>query len=73
MSDINQLTGHTLLLVQFSSNEETRTYLDCQSPDKAFESFMRIFENFLMNKKGIVEMQNKQEGDDDDKDLTLDT
>ena len=44
--------------------------MDCQSPDNAFESFMRIYENFLMNKKGIIEMQQKAEGEDKD---TLDT
>ena len=55
LNEINQLNGHTLLLVQFSSNEETRTYMDCRSPDLAFESFMRIYENFLLNKKGILE------------------
>ena len=44
--------------------------MDCQSPDNAFESFMRIYENFLMNKKGIIEMQQKVEGEEKD---TLDT
>ena len=27
--DISQLSGHTIMLVQFSSNEETRTFIDC--------------------------------------------
>ena len=61
LNDMNQLNGHCLLLVQFSSNEETRTYMDCKSPDQAFESFMRIYESFLLNKKGILEQQQKVE------------
>ena len=43
------------MLVQFSSNEETRTYLDCKNPDMAFETFMRIYENFVVNKTSILE------------------
>ena len=38
------------MLVQFSSNEETRTYTDCRTPDNAMETLVRIYENFLFNK-----------------------
>ena len=55
-----QLNGHTLLLVQFSSNEETRTYTDCATPDQAFETFLRIFEQFLINKQSIIKQQEKK-------------
>ena len=46
LDEINQLNGHTIMLVQFSSNEETRTYLDCKNPDICFETFLRLYENF---------------------------
>ena len=49
-----QMNGHTLMLIQFSSNEETRTYVDTRTPDEAMETLCRIFENFLANKKGLV-------------------
>ena len=49
------------MLVQFSSNEETRTYMDCKTPDHALETFLRIYENFLLNKNGILREQQKQE------------
>ena len=42
------------MLVQFSSNEETRTYIDCKTPHEAMETFCRIYENFLLNKNGII-------------------
>ena len=42
---------HGIMLVQFSSNEETRTYLDFKSQDKLSESFLRIYEKFLLSKK----------------------
>ena len=55
MSDeINNFNGHTILLVQFSSNEETRTYVDCKTPNEAFETFCRIYENFLLHKHGYI-------------------
>ena len=38
------------MLIQFSSNEETRTYTDCRTPADAMETLVRIFENFLYNK-----------------------
>lgn len=28
--DMKALNGHTIMLVQFSTNEETRTYIDCK-------------------------------------------
>ena len=38
------------MLIQFSSNEETRTYTDCRTPGDAMETVVRIFENFLYNR-----------------------
>jgi len=38
------------MLIQFSSNEETRTYTDCRTPGDAMETLVRIYENFLFNK-----------------------
>ena len=52
--DITRLAGHTIMLVQFSSNEETRTFIDCENPLSAMETFCRIYENFLLNKKGLL-------------------
>ena len=52
--DVSTLSGHTIMLVQFSSNEETRTYMDCRSPYEAMETFCRIYENFLLNKSGFL-------------------
>ena len=49
------------MLVQFSSNEETRTYLDCKNPDICFETFLRLYENFMLNKTGILTDQQKVE------------
>ena len=51
---INGLNGHSIMLVQFSKNEETRTYFDCKTPNDMMETFCRIFENFLLNKQGII-------------------
>ena len=42
------------MLIQFSSNEETRTFIDCANPFDAMETFCRIYENFLLNKKGLI-------------------
>ena len=65
--DISRLAGHTVMLVQFSSNEETRTYIDCESPLAAMETFCRIYENFLLNKKGLL--PGKSEGEGEDKEM----
>ncbi len=54
MQELASLNGHTIMLIQFSSNEETRTYIDCQNPYEAMETFCRIYENFLLNKQGIL-------------------
>ena len=35
--------------------------MDCKSPDAAFETFLRIYESFLLNKSGIAREQEKQE------------
>ena len=60
--EIAHLAGHTVMLVQFSSNEETRTYIDCESPMAAMETFCRIYENFLLNKKGLLPGNKTQDG-----------
>jgi hypothetical protein len=41
-------------LIQFSANEETRTYVDCKDPTHAIETFCRIYENFLLNKHNVM-------------------
>jgi hypothetical protein len=48
--EVQNFNGHTLVLVQFSSNEETRTFVDCRTPDNAMETLVRIYENFLQNR-----------------------
>jgi hypothetical protein len=47
---LGELKEHTLLLIQFSANEETRTYVDCRDSTHALETFCRIYEDFLLNK-----------------------
>jgi hypothetical protein len=47
---LGDLSGHTILLIQFSANEETRTYVDCRDSTHALETFCRIYENFVLNK-----------------------
>ena len=54
------------MLVQFSSNEETRTFIDCASPLEAMETFCRIYENFLLNKKGLLPASTTAGGDNED-------
>ena len=54
------------MLIQFSSNEETRTYIDCASPLDAMETFCRIYENFLLNKKGLLPSANNAGGDNEE-------
>ena len=53
-SDIQFANGHTLLIVQFSKNEETRFYLDSMTPHGCMEQLCRIYENFLLNKLGVI-------------------
>lgn len=48
--DVTTYNGHTIMLVQFSSNEETRTFTDCKNPGDCMETLVRIFENFLYNR-----------------------
>ena len=43
-----ELVGHTLLLVQFVENEESRTYLDTKSPWEALETLCRLYENYCL-------------------------
>lgn len=42
------------MLVQFSKNEETRTYIDAKSPYEVMETLCRIYENFLLHKQGVI-------------------
>ena len=52
--DVSFANGHTIMLIQFSKNEETRFYLDSKTPHDSLESLCRIYENFLLNKLGII-------------------
>ena len=47
-----ELKGHTLLLVQFVENEESRTYLDTKTPYEALETLCRLYENYCLQKRG---------------------
>jgi hypothetical protein len=60
-ADIQFANGHTLMLLQFSKNEETRFYLDAKTPHGSMEQLCRIYENFLLNKLGIIN-GNEDEG-----------
>ena len=51
--------GHTLMLMQFSKNEETRFYIDSRDPHGCMESLCRIYENFLLNKLGVINNANE--------------
>ena len=64
--DISNMEAHTYMLVQFSSNEETRTYVDCKSPYDAMETFCRIYENFLLNKGGMAGEDQEREAEKKD-------
>ena len=44
------IQAHSILLVQFSSNEDSRTYLDFHNMDPLLDAFLRIFETYLINK-----------------------
>ena len=57
--DISFANGHTIMLIQFSKNEETRFYLDSKTPGGSLESLCRIYENFLLNKLGIINSSNE--------------
>ena len=61
INEINQLNSLTILLVQFSSNEETRTWIECKTPDHAFETFLRIYENFTLNKTAMQDLYKQEE------------
>jgi hypothetical protein len=43
--------GHTLMLVQFSQSEDSRTYLDFDKIEDGCESLCRIYESVQINKK----------------------
>jgi hypothetical protein len=49
--EVKQFNNHSILFVQFSSNEESRTYTDFSTIDKLFEGMLRIYENFLVGKQ----------------------
>ncbi len=46
------------MLMQFSKNEETRFYLDSKNPHGCMESLCKIYENFLLNKLGVLNANN---------------
>ena len=48
LQEASVLSTHTILLIQFAENEESRTYIDCRTPEMAFESFLRMYETFEM-------------------------
>ena len=56
---------HCILTLQFSSNEETRTYLDFKSQEKLSEAYLRIYEKFLLGKKQLADKQ--KDGEEGDK------
>ena len=60
-TDIQFANGHTLLIVQFSKNEETRFYLDSKTPHGCMEQLCRIYENFLLNKLGLINGGNEED------------
>ena len=41
------IQAHSILLVQFSRNEDSRTYLDFHNMDPLLDAFLRIFETYL--------------------------
>jgi hypothetical protein len=44
------LNGHSIIYVQFSETEDTRTYLDYDNLDDGLESMCRIYESIIINK-----------------------
>ena len=45
------------MLIQFSCNEETRTYMPCNSASECIETLVRIYETFLFNKNAPVQLE----------------
>ena len=45
---MKEMSGHTLLLVQFIENEDSRTYMDSKSPYETLEMILRIYENYIL-------------------------
>lgn len=43
------------MLIQFVSNEETRTYIDSKSPFETLETIVRFYENYSVQKKAILD------------------
>ncbi len=43
--------GHSLLLVQFTQSEDSRTYLDFDKIENGCESLLRIYESVMIKKK----------------------
>ncbi|TNV75334.1 hypothetical protein FGO68_gene1979 [Halteria grandinella] len=48
---LEELSGHSLMLIQFVSNEESRTFLDARSPYDLMELLVRMFENYFLQKR----------------------
>jgi len=62
--------------MQFSKSEETRTYIDCKTPNEMLETFCRIYENFLLNKMGMLnkdEDEANEEGSNEGKNNSNDS
>ena len=46
--ELTSMSGHTILFIQFSKDEEKRTYFDSKTPYETFETLCRIYENYLI-------------------------
>ena len=53
LEDLEQMSGHTLMLIQFVSNEESRTYIDTKGPNECFEALCRFYESYAIQKGGL--------------------
>ena len=48
LDQFKEMSGHTLLLVQFVENEDSRTYMDSKTPYETLEMILRIYENYVI-------------------------
>ena len=53
-AEVQKINGHTMIFVQFGSNEESRTYMDCPDQEAAIEAIIRIFEQALLKKNNLL-------------------
>ena len=42
------------MLVQFVASEDSRTYVDTSSPYQALETLLRLYENFALQKRALL-------------------